>query len=680
MIEKQPSQLLEDLTSARSRRVIIIGFTLVLVVIGFIVFFGLSRLTKVHGTLEEIISHEQLAIEMISRMQQSSRERSVLLYSIASTKDPFERDELVLKHSRLGGQFVDARQKLLSLKLDQVEDGLIKDLASHVNTNQKLQLHVLDLLSYDRFSQAQAVLNKDAVPAQNKMLDSITTLLEYELKKSHASQELLDKQKVQTQLLMLVGGGVATIFVVLIANFVNRRMSKLLSGLTTSAHKLKEANSSLESMRLALDQHGIVSIADAQGAITYVNDKFCEISGYSREELIGHNHRIINSGVHPKLFFRGMWATISAGNVWQGEVCNRSKKGDFYWVASTIVPFLNDLDMPVQYISIRSDITAIKEAEQVLRRGKQELESLVSERTVELREREELLNSIAQAAQDAVIMIDSDGNVTLWNPAAERMFGYAAEEIIGHNLHSMLVPSRYLDAHHSAFSKFTQSGTGPLIGEITELDALKRDGSEFPIEISISGVKIKDSWHAVAIVRDITIRKLADEHLKQLASTDALTGAFNRRRFNEVLLSELARSKRYSTIFSLVIFDIDHFKKINDTFGHQVGDQVLFKLSLLISQNIRNTDIFARWGGEEFAILSAHCENECPTNFAEKLRKLIESCVFTDVGQVTCSFGVTEYRAGDDEESIVKRADNNLYRAKETGRNCVCYEDKSSKA
>jgi len=148
--------------------------------------------------------------------------------------------------------------------------------------------------------------------------------------------------------------------------------------------KLRATLRELRFEKTALDAHAIVSIADTGGCITYVNDKFCDIAQYRRQELVGKRHSILNSGYHPKAFFAGMLGTIAQGCIWQGEIRNRRKDGSFFWVNSTIVPFLDSRGAPYQYISVWTDVTHLKVAKEVMERSCEQLERLVAERSREL--------------------------------------------------------------------------------------------------------------------------------------------------------------------------------------------------------------------------------------------------------------------------------------------------------
>jgi diguanylate cyclase (GGDEF)-like protein len=172
------------------------------------------------------------------------------------------------------------------------------------------------------------------------------------------------------------------------------------------------------------------------------------------------------------------------------------------------------------------------------------------------------------------------------------------------------------------------------------------------------------------LFRDITREHHENLELQNRASYDALTKIYNRVSFESELAKELKDALRYEKQFSLIMFDIDHFKNVNDTYGHDVGDIILRELTSLVGGAIRETDFFARWGGEEFMIIT-HADIAQSEAFAEKLRELVESHDFTEVKSVTSSFGVAQYRKHDTKESIVKRCDEMLYSAKNSGRNCV---------
>ncbi|MDZ7662421.1 diguanylate cyclase [Thiohalophilus sp.] len=165
-----------------------------------------------------------------------------------------------------------------------------------------------------------------------------------------------------------------------------------------------------------------------------------------------------------------------------------------------------------------------------------------------------------------------------------------------------------------------------------------------------------------------------NEQLEHLAHTDALTGIRNRLYTEQTIDREISAAKRYGRPCSILLFDIDHFKQVNDTHGHDAGDKVLITLSDIITRNLRPTDYFGRWGGEEFMVVTGNCDLENATQLAERLRQAIETCDFGPIGNITASFGVATWAINDTPRTLAKRADQAMYRAKEAGRNQVMIE------
>ena len=164
--------------------------------------------------------------------------------------------------------------------------------------------------------------------------------------------------------------------------------------------------------------------------------------------------------------------------------------------------------------------------------------------------------------------------------------------------------------------------------------------------------------------------KLTDE-IKRLSEEDYLTKLHNRRKIHEILENEISRSKRYNSTFAVILLDIDNFKKTNDKFGHNAGDQLLVQISGIIRKTIRESDIASRWGGEEFLVFCPHTNIDGAFSLAEKLRNNIEKYEFGEVGYKTASFGVAHIAHADTVQSLIQRADEALYSAKNSGKNMV---------
>lgn len=201
----------------------------------------------------------------------------------------------------------------------------------------------------------------------------------------------------------------------------------------------------------------------------------------------------------------------------------------------------------------------------------------------------------------------------------------------------------------------------------------RKNGQDYNVEIRLQLMYVRGKKQFVVMAHDISERVKMEGMLHKLATIDSLTGIYNRHQINEELDIEMERADRYNSMFALVMFDLDYFKNINDTYGHDVGDYVLKKFSKIVSQDIREVDRFGRWGGEEFILILPELNEEQAFQVTEKLREDVSSFEFKDIPKVTVSAGITICQADDSKKNILKRVDDAMYQAKKAGRNTIKY-------
>lgn len=281
--------------------------------------------------------------------------------------------------------------------------------------------------------------------------------------------------------------------------------------------------------------------------------------------------------------------------------------------------------------------------------------------------------TIIDSSYDAFIAIDSDGVIIDWNQQAEVIFGWTRQESIGAVLADLIIPHKFRHAHGDGMLKFLAIGVGSVLDQRIELVALRRSGVEFPVELTIRAIQHMGRYEFCAFLRDITERQETELRLLYLAQNDLLTGIPNRSLFNDRILEAMKRTKRSKSLMALMYLDIDHFKSVNDGYGHKVGDRLLQEFARRLRAAVRTTDTVARLGGDEFTIIMENLQN--PADAEHLASKIIEQMrqeiQIDDLHlHITTSIGIAFYSDNElDADQLVNNADKALYRAKQAGRN-----------
>lgn len=392
----------------------------------------------------------------------------------------------------------------------------------------------------------------------------------------------------------------------------------------------------------------LISVADRKGKIIHANERFCEISGYSPEELIGQDHRILNSHKHPKSFWVDMWATIAKGKIWHQEICNRSKSGAHYWVDSTIVPIKDVKGKVNRYLSVRVDITARKQRDFTLNERLKEsnclhkIRSCLGQNLGTEEVYQSILNALIQALQ----------------------FPEMAAATIKFGNKQAITPKYKEDLPNKISARIMVNGE--MCGQIQVAYIQQNLPFILPHEQDLVDTIAHDlgRWYE---------RKEAEKRIVQMATHDALTGLPNRNLLQDRIEQALAQDTRSHSKMAVLFIDLDHFKIINDSLGHDIGDLLLKAVAERLLACVRNEDTVARQGGDEFiVVLNTIVESLDAAVVAQKILDALMQPyrIHKHELHIGGSIGIAVFPDdGTTAETLLKNSDVAMYHAKENGRN-----------
>jgi diguanylate cyclase (GGDEF)-like protein/PAS domain S-box-containing protein len=419
--------------------------------------------------------------------------------------------------------------------------------------------------------------------------------------------------------------------------------------------ELFKANTQLKLQAAALQAAAnSIVITDLNGEIAWTNPAFSLLSGYTAEEVLGKNLRLLNSGKHDKTFYEQMWLTIMAGKVWRGEIVNRRKGGSCYTEEMTITPVSSETGGITHFVAIKQDITDRKQAEQALRQA------------------EEKYRAIFEDAVVGIFQTTPDARPLSVNRAYAQMHGYDSPEQFLAEV-SNIVLQLFADPDQGRELKRRMNEHD--IVRSAEIEIYRRDRTKRWVLVNVRAVR--DSGGNIVLregtVEDITDRKVAEARVQFLAYRDALTGLPNRTLLQDRLEKALASARRRKEKVALLFLDLDRFKIINDSLGHSFGDLLLQQVADRLQSGARDQDTVARVGGDEFLIVLTSVKDVPDAAVAAERIMDAMTAEFVVQGHsltVSCSLGLSIFpEHGADAETLIKNADAAMYCAKDSGRN-----------
>ena len=394
---------------------------------------------------------------------------------------------------------------------------------------------------------------------------------------------------------------------------------------------------------------------DRDGNFTYLSDSVKTILGYTPDEMMKHYESFLTDNPINNKVAEYTEKTFQGIEHPPYIVSVRDKNGNECFIEVKETPVKNSDDVVEAIVAIAHDVTQTVCAQQVLANEREKLNSLIND----------------MGERFVVYSHDLEGLMLYVSNGVKTVFGISSSDILGKNFKEAINWSGDSLKLAAKADLYVKNNKGKSYQH--EMSFIHPNGEErFLAVTSHAGYDMRNSVDTIdGIVEDITERKAMALQIQQQAITDQLTGLYNRHKINETLSNEIDRSARYAEPLCIGIFDVDHFKQVNDTYGHLNGDKALIAIATILKEHIRKSDIVGRWGGEEFIIIAPHVDIDNMKSLAEKIRKTIEEYKFIDMKSITVSFGLTPYLKDDTNQSLLARADEALYEAKRTGRNRI---------
>lgn len=485
-----------------------------------------------------------------------------------------------------------------------------------------------------------------------------------------------------------------------ISKEVQMREAMILSQATSEL--AKKAVETIEArFRTVFERAGVgIALVAPDGGWLRVNDALCQIVGYSQDEFVKLTFQDIT---HPDDLDSDLYLLRQLIDDeidrYQLEKRYITKSGNTIWIQLIVTKQMSPQGELEYFVSIIKDIQERKEAEASLTELRKDLENRVETRTrdlrlanemlssfmaqqlqseQELRKREAELQMVLQNANDAYVCIDHHGVIRDWNQQAEQTFGWSSQEAIGRRLDEMIIPVTMREAHRAGLRHYLATGEHNVINRHIELTAVRRDGTPLPVEVRVSPLSIDGKTIFSAFLHDITERKQVEAIREHEATHDPLTGLLNRRGMFDLLSQAIARVKRTRASLALLFIDLDGFKQINDTHGHEAGDAVLREVAARLQASIRQTDTAARLGGDEFTVILENIKHGIPdaNMLAQKILETLQHPIQLDsvTATISASIGISMHHPDDERsaDQLVNAADSAMYTAKHAGKNQVC--------